>query len=451
MKTTAAGVCLLTVALAGCLGAAETAAPAPVPVAASGQTDQRIQWWRDARFGMFIHWGLYAVPAGEWGGKQDWGEWFLESTKMPVSQYEKYETMLNPVKFDAREWVRRAKAAGMKYIVITTKHHDGFGMFRSDLTDWCIKSTPFSRDPVKELADACHAEGIHLGLYYSIMDWHHPDWPQRRAWNDRATGAPDMERYVTFMKGQIKELLTRYGPIDVMWFDGAWEDCWTPARGTNLETYVRSLQPNILINNRVSRGDAAGDFRTPEQTIPPTGLPGVDWESCMTMNEHWGYNKADQQWKDATTLIRNLIDCAGKGGNYLLNVGPTAEGVFPPTSIERLQEIGKWMNTNGEAIYGTTASPFRRLPFNGRCTQKRIGASTRLYLLVYELPANRQILVPVSGMVTRATILSKPGAMLPTTVTEDGVIVDLRSVTPDAHATVVALDMAGSTCEIAPK
>ena len=185
-------------------------------------------WFRDARFGLFIHWGVYSVPAGEWNGNTNYGEWFLEETKMPVSQYEKFAGQFNPVKFDAKEWVRLAKEAGMKYIVITSKHHDGFGMFRSDQTDWCIKSTPFQRDPLKELADACHAAGIKLCFYYSIMDWHHPDWGTRRPWNDKATGTPDMDRYVAYMKAELKELLTRYGPIGILWFDGEWENALDP-------------------------------------------------------------------------------------------------------------------------------------------------------------------------------------------------------------------------------
>ena len=270
------------------------------------ERDQRMDWFREARFGLFIHWGVYSVPAGEWNGQTRYGEWFLEETKMPVSQYEKYATQFNPVKFDAREWVRMAKDAGMKYLVITSKHHDGFGLWPSELTDWCIKSTPFKRDPLKELSVACKEGGLKFCLYHSIMDWHHPDWGIRRAWNDKASGTPDMDRYVVYMKGQLKELATRYGPLGILWFDGEWENPWTHARGLDLYNYVRGLQPDIIINNRVGKGrggmagmdkgpERVGDYGTPEQEIPPTGFgPGVDWESCMTMNDHWGYNKNDQ-------------------------------------------------------------------------------------------------------------------------------------------------------------
>ncbi len=452
----------------------------------AAERDQRMAWFRDARFGLFIHWGVYAVPAGEWNGKTNYGEWFLEETKMPVSQYEKFAGQFNPVKFDAREWVRLAKDAGMKYIVITSKHHDGFGIYPSDQTDWCIKSTPFRRDPLKELADACRAAGIRLCFYHSIMDWHHPDWGTRRAWNDKATGSPDMDRYVAFMKAQLKELITRYGPLGILWFDGEWEKPWTHERGVDLYNYVRSLQPDIIINNRVGKGrsgmagmdkgpERVGDYGTPEQEIPPTGFgPGVDWESCMTMNNHWGYNKHDQNWKSSTMLIRNLIDCASKGGNYLLNIGPTAEGVFPDACIERLEDIGKWMKVNSEAIYGTQASPFEKLAW-GRCTQKQLagaGAVTRfrqhaawpfhdlsvesgagqhrLYFLVYDWPANGKLVIP--GLATqpvRAFLLDgrKPVAF---TTGENTVTINVPAAAPDKTASVVVLDIQGAPRIVKP-
>jgi alpha-L-fucosidase len=276
------------------------------------QRNHRMEWFNEARFGMFIHWGLYSVPAGEWQGKPapGIGEWIMERAKIPASEYEKFAPQFNPVKFDAKEWVRMAKDAGMKYIVITSKHHDGFAMFRSELSDWGIKSTPFQRDPLKELADECRKAGIKLCFYYSIMDWHHPDWPERRAWNDVATGTPDMDRYAAYMKGQLKELLTRYGPIGILWFDGEWEKPWTHERGIDLYNYIRSLQPSIIINNRIGKaragmsgmnqGDGVGDYGTPEQEIPANGFgPGVSWESCMTMNDTWGYRKDDHNWKSA--------------------------------------------------------------------------------------------------------------------------------------------------------
>jgi alpha-L-fucosidase len=428
----------------------------------AAERDQRMAWFRDARFGLFIHWGVYSVPAGEWHGKTNYGEWFLEETKMPVSQYEKFAGQFNPVKFDAQEWVRLAKAAGMKYIVITSKHHDGFGMFRSDQTDWCIKSTPFQRDPLKELADACRAAGIKLCFYHSIMDWHHPDWGNRRPWNDKTSGTPDMDRYTAYMKAQLKELLTGYGPLGILWFDGEWESPWTHERGVDLYNYVRGLQPNIIINNRVGKARSGmagmdkgaarvGDYGTPEQEIPATGFgPGVDWESCMTMNNHWGYNKHDQNWKSSTTLIRNLIDCASKGGNYLLNIGPTSEGVFPEASIERLGDIGKWMNVNSEAIYGTQASPFESLPW-GRCTQKKLtGDKTRLYFFVYDWPANGQLVISGLGNKPLRALLFDGHAPLTFTAADNSITISLPAAAPDKAASVIALDIAGAPQIVKP-
>ena len=416
---------------------------------------ERMAWFNEARFGMFIHWGVYSAPAGEWQGKTNYGEWFMEETKMPVSQYEKFAQQFDPVKFDAKQWVHMAKDAGMKYIVITSKHHDGFGMFRSDVTDWCIKSTPFQRDPLKELAAACKQAGITLCFYHSIMDWHHPDWGTRRAWNDKATGTPDMDRYVDFMKRQLKELITGYGPLGILWFDGEWEKPWTHERGVDLYNYVRSLQPNIIVNNRVGKGrtgmggmdkgQGVGDYGTPEQEIPPTGFgPGVAWESCMTMNRHWGYNKNDQNWKSTQTLVRTLIDCASKGGNYLLNIGPTSEGLFPPASVERLAEIGRWMKVNQAAIYGTTASPFQKLPW-GRCTKKVQGRTTTLYLHVFDWPSDGRLVVPgLMSSVGKAYLLAdKKHAALTTSSSGEGLVISLPAHASDALSSTVVVKLRG--------
>jgi len=455
---------LPTLLLAACLGGAISTARAADPITdeTPAQRDARMEWWRDARFGMFIHWGLYSIPAGVWQDKTGFGEWYLEETHMPVSEYEKYAQQFNPTNFDALAWVRAAKAAGMKYIVITSKHHDGFGLFPSDLTDWCITKTPFHRDPIKELADACKAEGIVFCFYHSIMDWHHPDWGQRRPWNDVAakSGPPDMDRYVTYLKGQLKELLTRYGKVGLVWFDGQWESCWTRERGDDLYRYVRTLQPNIIVNNRVSKPSntagggfakyqkGMGDYGTPEQTIPPNGFgPGEDWESCMTMNDHWGYNKHDQNWKSTQTLVRNLIDCASKGGNYLLNVGPTAEGLIPAASLERLKGIGEWMDVNSAAIYATSASPFsRRLPW-GRCTQKTANGVTTLYLHVFDWPADGKLLVPgLRSPVQKAYWFNGKSSrpVLATQSTAEGVLVSVPKTGANAISTTVALEIKGA-------
>jgi alpha-L-fucosidase len=422
----------------------------PARAESAAEKDQRLAWFREARFGLFIHWGVYSVPAGEYKTNKNFGEWYLEESKMPVSEYEQFANQFNPVKFDAKQWVKMAKAAGMKYIVITSKHHDGFDMYRSSLSDWGIKATPFPRDPMKELAAACKAEGLTFCFYHSIMDWHHPDYAERRAWNDRATGAPNMDKYVDYLKGQLKELLSNYGPIGILWFDGEWEKSWTHERGVDLYQYVRGLQPNLIVNNRVGKArsgmagmdageNRVGDYGTPEQEIPATGFgPGVDWESCMTMNDHWGYNKNDQHWKSTQTLIRNLIDCASKGGNYLLNVGPTSEGVFPEASVERLAEIGKWMKVNRESIYGTTASPFKKLAF-GRCTQK----PGKLYLHVYDWPANGELSVPLTSPVKKAYVLGQRSKRVKVT-SHNGVTLNVSAALPDANATVIVLEISGA-------
>ncbi len=418
------------------------------------QKAARMKWFGEARFGMFIHWGLYAVPAGEYGGKTGYGEWLMESAKVPASEYEKYATQFNPMKFNAREWAHLAKEAGMKYLVITSKHHDGFAMYRSAMTDWCLTSTPFQRDPLKELAEACQAEGIQFCLYHSIMDWHNPDYEPRRAWNDTAKGTPDMDRYMEFLKGELKELLTHYGPIGILWFDGEWEGTWNTERGIEIYNFVRGLQPQIIVNNRVGRaragmtgmdkGAGVGDYGTPEQQIPPTGFgPGIYWESCMTMNDHWGYNKHDQNWKSTGMLVRNLIDCASKGGNYLLNVGPTAEGLIPDASIERLRAIGGWMKANGESIYDTQAGPFRNLAW-GRCTQKTVGEKTMLYLHVFDWPADGKLLVPGLRSKPESAALLVNGEKLSVKKTSEGIELKLPAAAPDAISSAIVLRIRGT-------
>lgn len=428
------------------------------------QRGKRMAWFREARFGLFIHWGVYSVPAGEWNGKTNYGEWFLEETHMPVSQYEGFAQQFNPQKFDALAWVKLAKAAGMKYIVITSKHHDGFAMFRSRLSDWGIRRTPFGRtpfgrDPLRELAAACQKEGLRLCFYHSIMDWHHAQYSPRRPWNDVANqvnpGATDYDKYVAYMKGQLAELLTNYGPIGILWFDGEWENTWNNARGTDLYNYVRALQPNIIINNRVgkgrsgmqgmNKGDGVGDYGTPEQEIPATGFgAGIDWESCMTMNNHWGYNKNDQNWKSSTTLVHNLIDCASKGGNYLLNVGPTGEGEIPGASIQRLREIGAWMNLNSSAIYGTTASPFKKLAW-GRATKKIEGNRTTLYLHVWNWPADGQLRVPgLRNKIDAAYLLGAPRQKIAARSDPGGLTLQVPQQAPDAISTTIVLRLNGA-------
>ena len=426
----------------------------PVGMARDFPDDTRLEWWREARFGMFIHWGLYSIPAGAWQDKTTHGEWIRQTAQIPLEVYDQFISDFNPLKFDADEWVRMAKAAGMKYIVLTSKHHDGFCLFNSDYTDFDIMNTPFKRDILKELADACQEQGIKLCWYHSIMDWHHPDYLPRRSWEDRPADGAELDRYITYMKNQLRELVTNYGDIGVLWFDGEWEDTWNHEYGQDLYDYVRSLQPSIIINNRVDvgrsgmqgltkKGSYAGDFGTPEQEIPPTGIPGVDWETCMTMNDHWGYNKNDNNWKSDVDLIRKLADIASKGGNFLLNVGPTAEGLFPQPSIDRLHAIGRWMQVNRDAIYGTSASPFKDLSW-GRCTQKSVKGDTRLYLHVFSWPADGQLVVPgIYNNPGDAFLLADPTQKLAVHRKEDALVINLPESAPDLINSVVVLDITG--------
>lgn len=416
------------------------------------QMDARMEWWRDARFGMFIHWGLYAVPEGEWKGKTGYAEWIMTQAQIPVEEYETLAPRFNPVQFDASEWVRMAKEAGMKYLVITSKHHDGFGLWDSAVSDYdVIDRTPFKRDILKEIADACKQQGVTLCFYYSIMDWHHPDYLPRRDWEKRSPEGADLGRYIAYMKAQLKELVTRYDPA-VLWFDGEWEGTWTHEEGLKLYDYVRSLKPEIIINNRVDKGrhgmkgtydpsQFAGDFGTPEQEIPATGLD-FDWESCITMNGHWGWNKNDKAFKSTEDLIRKLVDIASKGGNFLLNIGPKPDGTFPQESIERLAAIGRWMDVNGEAIYGTLPSPFENLPW-GRCTRKHDAGKTVLYLHVFDWPADGKL--PVPGLMNQdaAAALLANGESLETASGENGLTVSLPAAALDPIDTVVVVTIDG--------
>jgi alpha-L-fucosidase len=422
--------------------------------------DERMAWWREARFGMFIHWGLYAIPAGEWpmgapDAARHHGEWIRESAQIPVGEYEKLKPRFNPVKFDADLWARTAADAGMKYLVITSKHHDGFGLFDSKQTDWDVMATPLGRDILAELSAACARHGVRFCTYHSIMDWHHPDYLPRRGWEKaaRPEDGADLDRFERYLHAQVTEVVTQYHP-GVMWFDGEWESTWSHERGLRLFELCRRLDPRMIVNNRVDvhRGGmggfsgssaAVGDFATPEQEIPATGLPGVDWETCMTMNEHWGYCAADADWKTAEDLVRKLADIVSKGGNFLLNVGPRADGTFPPEAVERLAEIGAWMRVNGESIHGSAASLFDDLPF-GRCTVRVGEQGSKLYFHVFEWPKDRRLVVPGLGSTFgRAYLLARPEAELPRAREGGDVWISLPDAAPDPIDTVVVLEVPG--------
>jgi alpha-L-fucosidase len=436
--------------------------------AQSISNDERMQWWREARFGMFIHWGVYAVPAGVHNGHKvnRIGEWIMNRGKIPVADYKAYAKQFNPVKYDPDAWVRMAKDAGMKYIVITSKHHDGFALFDSKASDWdIVDSTPYGKDLIKPLAEACRKHGIKLGLYYShAQDWVNPGGAASRKVASEGWANPDsaqIDAYTMANSGhwdpaqtiktmsqyiddvavpQVKEILTNYGPIAILWWD-------TPTGMT--DEYAKklqallALQPNIITNDRLKRPNFPGDYKTPEQRIPKLEeLDGKDWETCMTMNETWGYKSYANNWKSTETLIRNLIDIASKGGNYLLNVGPKADGTIPDESIQRLKEVGEWMKVNGEAIYGTKGSSLEPLLW-GRCTRKEQNGNTILYLSVFDWPKEGKLLVPgLKNEIVAAKTLGS-SQTLKTEIGQTGLTIMVPEKAPGPFATVIKIELLG--------
>jgi alpha-L-fucosidase len=431
--------------------------------------DERMEWWREARFGMFIHWGVYAVPAGTNDGHRigHAAEWIMNRGKIPVAQYQQFAHQFNPVKYDPEAWVRMAKEAGMKYIVITAKHHDGFALFKTSASKWnVVDATPYGKDLLKPLAAACKKYGIRLGFYYSqAQDWNNPGGAAARKVTSEGWANPDsaqidaytqahgghwdpaqttstMDEYIDRVAvPEVKELLTNYGDVAVLWWDTPTNMTDPMAEKLNA---LLPLQPKIITNDRLKRPNFPGDYKTPEQRIPNLSeLDGKDWETCMTMNGTWGYKSYDNNWKTPTTLIHNLVDIASKGGNYLLNVGPTAEGEFPQGSIDDLKAIGAWMKVNSEAIYDTKASPFGLLPW-GRCTKKAEKGNTVLYLSVFDWPADGKLTVPgLKNAVLNAKLLAG-GSTLTTSAGTDGLVINVPDKAPDPIASVIRVEVSGT-------
>ena len=414
-------------------GGAQSAAIAETPA----QRDARMAWWREAKFGLFIHWGVYSVPAGKYGDNTNYGEWIMNSAKIPVAKYHEFAAQFNPVKYNPELWAKTAKDAGMRYIVITSKHHDGFTLYPSDASKWNIAgATPYKKDLLGPLVSAAKADGLKIGFYYSqSQDWNNPGgaksgFKEGEGWDDAHKG--DYDAYLKNVAvPQTREILTRY-PIDILWWDTPMH--MTPQRAAPLAALTK-LRPNLIMNNRLG-GGFGGDTATPEQFVPVTGYPG-DWETCMTLNGHWGYNAYDQNWKSSAELIQKLADICAKGGNFLLNVGPTSEGEFPPACVERLQEVGKWLRVNGDAIYGTSRSPFPYLPW-GVATRK----GGTLYLHVFDWPKDGKMTVPLNNEAKSAVLLAT-GKKLSVKRADEKLVIEVPAGAPDKSDSVIALEIKG--------
>jgi len=403
----------------------------------------RTQWFRDARFGMFIHWGLYAVPAGEWDGQtiKGIGEWIMRFKKIPVAKYQSYAPEFTAAKYDPERWAELAKKAGMKYVVITSKHHDGFALYDSAVTEWDVMASGAKRDLLAPLAKAVRARDMKFGLYYSqSQDWVHPGGATGSSvWDPAQKG--DYDQYLkTIALPQAKEIIERYDPAMIWWDTPAQ---MTPARVAPFAELL-AKHPQIISNNRLGEG-FAGDTKTPEQHIPPRGFPGEMFEVCMTMNDTWGYKVNDQKWKSSQRLIQMLSDIASKGGNFLLNIGPRADGSIPQETVDRLEAIGRWMDVNSVAIHATEASPFpRRLPW-GRVTQK-VGKNggTTLYVHVWDWPADGKILLPSLKELPASGVMIKGGASVSAERSAEGVVIQLPGAATDPDVSVATLEFPGT-------
>ena len=408
--------------------------------------DERMQWWREARFGMFIHWGLYAIPAGEWNGKpiEGIGEWIMKRATIPAAQYRELAKQFNPVKFNAHDFVATAKNAGMKYITITSKHHDGFAMFKSNASKYnIVDATPYGKDVIKALAEECRKQGLKMCFYYSqSRDWNEPngldndwDFPKER----------NFQKYIDEkVKPQLTELLTNYGPIGLIWFDTPMDISREQAQ--SLKDLVRRLQPECIISGRLGGGVETDYMSTGDNVIPATVTPG-DWEVPATLNNTWGFKKNDHEWKSPEALTRLLFDIAAKGGNYLLNVGPTAEGLIPQESVDILGKVGEWMNVNNECIYGTQASPFKTEFKWGNITRKQ----GKLYLGIFNWPTAGFYLEGLKNKVKKAYLLAdkeqkalQVKASYNKKTGHNRLKIDLPQTAPDKVVSVVVLEIEGA-------
>jgi alpha-L-fucosidase len=391
-------------------------------------TSPRTQWWRDAKYGMFIHWGLYSQLAGHWNGQTTtgYGEWIENDLHIPQAQYAAVAQQFDPTQFNAAQWVQIAKSAGMQYIVLTAKHHDGFSMFNTSVNNYnVVADTPWHQDPVALLSAATHAAGLKFGAYYSILNWADPN-----------ASAAGIGTYMQTMKTQLKELITNDHP-DILWFDGEWPTWWTDEMGRELTEYVRNLNPAMIINNRIGkRLTTDGDYDTPEQLIPTNEPAGRLWETAMTLNDTWGYKDTDNDWKSASTIISDLTDIVANGGNYLLNVGPTGAGVIPAPAVNVLTQVGAWLKADGSAIYGTTQAPVGNQSW-GQLTRK----GNTLYAIVYTWPANGVLHIPVKGAVSSTSILG--GGALSFNTSTTGVDITVPTTMPTSPATVIQINFSG--------
>ena len=440
------------------IGVAGWAAVAAVSAGGAEETvaerDARMAWWREAKFGMFIHWGVYAVPAGVYRGEQipGIGEWIMHRARIPVAEYREFAKEFNPVEYDPEGWVRLAKEAGMKYIVLTSKHHDGFALFDSAVTDWdVVDATPYGRDLLRPLVDAAHRAGLRIGVYHSqAQDWTHPGgakagMQEGEGWDEAHRG--DFDEYLERIAiPQVTELLSGYD-LDIFWWD---TPTWMNAERAGRLAALLSLRPGIITNNRLG-GGFAGDTETPEQHIPAQGIRGRDWETCMTMNDTWGYKSYDHNWKSGRTLVHNLVDIVSKGGNYLLNVGPTPRGIIPAPSRALLGEVGAWMKAHGEAIYGTQPSPFAAQGW-GRCTVGSRDGKTVYYLHVFDWKDGAPFTVPLANRPVRAALLADPGRAVAYAGGDDaGIVIRPSGPAPDELCPVVVLEIEGDPVVIRPR